>query len=251
LGHEKIGVPVISHPYVLQRVEGCPVLFLSTSNHRKFAELEFLFACRNFQIIKIPPPTDLTEPQVEISDPDFESELVRHPLTIAAKFVERERVPFVVEDTMIFIEFFNRNYGEEPELPGYDTKRWWRQLGCEGVLNLMKDSPRRRAKYVSQIGAYLGNRQYLIGRGEVSGTIAWESRISDQAQAAVPITSPWFFHSIFVPEGTTRTLAEMGPEEFVMFDYKRRAVDQFIGKLRSTAMAFRTNLPSQLKLPLE
>jgi len=91
---QAIGAPhsaasLSAHPHVQSPVDGCPVLFLSTSNTQKFAELDFLFSCYNFQIVRVPPPAELTEPQVESSDPDYESELVRHPLTIAAKSLRR------------------------------------------------------------------------------------------------------------------------------------------------------------------
>ncbi len=132
-------------------------VFLATTNRRKRDELSELFQCYNVIVDYTEPPTILTEPQIDTGGPELETELIRHPLRQVARFLEtRDVLPFVVEDTMIFIDFFNRNESRPMELPGYDTKRWWQQLGAEGVLALMADTKQRGAHFVSQIGAYLG-----------------------------------------------------------------------------------------------
>ncbi len=176
-------------------------------------------------------PVELTEPQIVDASADSELALVRHPLKLVARFLAAgKRTPFLVEDTMLFIEFFNSHYEADAELPGHDVKRWWRQLGTDGVLRLMGSTTLRRAHYVSQLGVYLGRDRYVYARGETHGRIAQHSRVADEALRGVPATSPWFFHSIFVPDGSTRTLAEMDAGEFASFDYRRRAVVELLGK---------------------
>jgi|SRR5208283_1084041 len=127
-------------------------------------------------------------------------------------------------------------------LPGYDTKRWRRQLGTDGVLSLMGKTGRRTAHFVSQVGAYLGAGNYYIGRGAIVGSISDSAIVSERTIQGVRMTSPWFFHSIFVPDGSRHTLAEMDVHEFVRYDYKRKAVMEFLG-----GVTFRVD--RQLELP--
>lgn len=235
-------ISLLQHPRLAPDCQGSKV-YISTTNERKAGELRHLFACYNISVGFARRPIELTEPQIEGSNPSIDVELVHHPLRLAARFLEnRTSLPFLVEDTMLYIEFFNKDYDAMAELPGYDTKRWWKQLGVEGVLNLMGSTTKRRARYVSQIGAYTGKGRYIVGRGEVLGTIAPASRVSDAAVLHAPMTSPWFFHSIFEPAGSRNTLAEMDVTEFAEYDYKRRAVEDFLPKLDFTN-------DSQLLLP--
>lgn len=231
LSTNKFETPLIRHPYRYTTVKS-PFLYISTSSDLKFYQFDYLFNCYNVQLSRIPAPTELTEPQVEESNHVAEVKLVIHPLKQAARFLANNNtLPFIVEDTMLFIEFFNSKFDSEPELPGHDTKRWWRQFGEEGILQLMGQSHRRRAIYVSQIGAYLGGDKYISSRGEIEGVISDTPRRSKLAHDMFPKTNPWFFHSIFVPNGSNHTLAEMNPEEFIKYDYRRKSVEGLLSQL--------------------
>ena len=52
---------------------------------------------------------ELTEPQIESPDLEEEKKLVSLPLKTISRFILNENVPFTIEDTMLFVEFFNRN----------------------------------------------------------------------------------------------------------------------------------------------
>ncbi len=101
-------------------------------------------------------------------------------------------------------------------------------------------NPRRQV--VHEMRGFLRAGTYYIGRGETIGSISESIRVADRALRDVPMTSPWFFHTIFVPEGSVFTLAEMDVIEFVKFDYKRKAVVEFL-----KGVLFR--LGGQLELP--
>src|SRR6266481_1050793 len=136
--------PLVEHPRLDSALVGLPRVFLATTNPRKAGELSFLFGAYNVEVEAAKSTIELTEPQIEGNNPDLEARLVHHPLRLAARFLEkRSSLPFIVEDTMLYIEFFNRDYDLVADLPGYDTKRWWRQLGAEGVLSLMGSTPKR------------------------------------------------------------------------------------------------------------
>jgi inosine/xanthosine triphosphate pyrophosphatase family protein len=222
-------------------------IYLGTSSSVKSAQYAHLFARYGIRVLGVPLRLPLTEPQVEGVGSTAEALLVTEPLKSAARWVTRTPyLPFLIEDTMLFVEHFNDNFFEEPLLPGPDTKRWWSALGAEGILRLMQGSERREAIYVCQFGVLFGTGWYQTYRAEVRGSIAREMRTTDEAFASFPRTNAEFFHSIFVPTGSNHTYGEMGPAEFASFDYRARCVDAAAPQLRSILKDF----PHQAALDL-
>lgn len=189
--------------------------------------MKFIFNNYNIDVIFVKYKAELTEPQIESPDLEEEKKLVSLPLKSFSRFISREKVPFIIEDTMLFIEFFNRN-GKQWELPGLDTKRWLRQMGLDGILEIMGNTGTRKAKFVSQTGAYLRANNYCFGRGEVNGKIAnYKSEIITPKYG----TYPYFFHLIFIPEGASKTLAEMDMFEYAQYDYMRKSIRMLIDEI--------------------
>ena len=207
------------------------VFYVSSGSREKRQQLSWLLSLYNVKTIFYSPPVELIEPQVDSMDAESEILLVSHPLKQIARFIGNNKTPFLIEDTMLFIERFNRDFDRNPELPGLDTKRWWRQLGNEGVLQLLADSSKRRAKYVSQVGCYLGNGRYFYGRGELEGRISSGEKWNRKSEQDFPLTNPLFFHKIFIPEGLDKTLAELNGQEFTYCDYRRKAIEDLLAKL--------------------
>ena len=129
---------------------------------------------------------------------------------------------------MLFIEFFNRCESAW-ELPGLDTKRWLRQLGLNGILDIIKESNMRKARFVSQTGAYIKSGNYCFGRGETNGRISDYVAVIDDAKYG---TYPYFFNLIFIPDGASKTLAEMDMFEFAKYDYMRKSIRQLIANIK-------------------
>lgn len=202
-----------------------PVIYFSTTNKKKREIVQFIFNNYNIDVHFTTPTIELTEPQIE--KPEDERNLVSLPLKTISRFIDS--VPYVIEDTMLFIEFFNRN-GNIWELPGLDTKRWLRQLQLDGLLDIMGNTNKRKARFVSQTGAYIESEKYCYGRGEIWGTIA-----SKKAEIFTPKygTYPYFFHLIFIPDGAEKTLAEMDMHEYAQYDYMRKSIIQLINELSS------------------
>lgn len=200
-----------------------PIIYFSTTNAKKKEIVQFIFHNYNIDVHFITSSMELTEPQIE--KPEDERNLVSLPLKSISRFIES--VPYVIEDTMLFIEFFNRN-GNTWELPGLDTKRWLRQMQLDGLLEIMGNTNKRKAKFVSQTGAYLESEKYCYGRGEIWGTIALK-----KAEIVIPKygTYPYFFHLIFIPDGAKKTLAEMDMHEYAQYDYMRKSIIQLINEL--------------------
>ncbi len=208
-----------------ERKNVLPVIYFSSTNTKKKEIVQFIFHNYNIEVNFVKPPIELIEPQIEKPELEEERKLVSLPLKSISRFINT--VPYVIEDTMLFIEFFNRN-GTAWELPGLDTKRWLRQMGLNGLLDIMGDTNKRKAKFVSQTGAYVKTSKYYYGRGEVSGRIAYK-----KSEIITPKygTYPYFFHLLFIPDGTDKTLAEMDMYEYAQYDYMRKGIVQFINEL--------------------
>lgn len=202
-----------------------PIIYFSSSNEKKKEIVKFIFNNYNIDVNFVTPPIELTEPQIEKPELEEERKLVSLPLKSVSRFINT--VPYTIEDTMLFVEYFNRN-GDRWELPGLDTKRWLRQMGLDGFLEIMGGTQKRKARFVSQTGAYIKPNRYYYGRGEIVGTIAYK-----KAEVIVPKygTYPYFFHLLFVPEGADKTLAEMNMYEYAQYDYMRKSIIQLIGEL--------------------
>lgn len=230
-------------------VAGAPVVFFGTGSREKRAQYQYLFRCYGIDVQAVKHSVSLIEPQVEGYGPDSETALVHEPLKLFSRFAAREAsYPFIIEDTMLFIEHFNTDFERRPMLPGPDTKRWWGGLGTEGILRIMHGSEQRRALYVCQLGVHVRPGEYSHFRAELEGSIATSLRSSALAQQLFPYTNATFFHSVFIPNGATNTLAEMDPSEFKLYDYRRRCLAGAADSLRRYAQ---TNTGLQLEIPFE
>lgn len=197
-------------------------IHLATGSALKLRQYDFLLERIGLCVAAVRYVPRLFEPQVDGTGASNEAALVAEPLKTLSRFAARnDGYPLVVEDTMLFIDHFNR---EVPALPGPDTKRWWLALGNAGLLELMGHSQARDAKYVCQLGVSTAPGDYKIFRVEVSGSIATEERTSRVGRENFPRTNANYFHPVFIPRGTRRTLGEMDEEEFARFDYRHAVV---------------------------
>jgi inosine/xanthosine triphosphate pyrophosphatase family protein len=228
---------------------GAPIVFFRTGSPEKRIQYRYLFRCFGIDVQDVKHSVSLIEPQVEGHGPEPESALVHEPLKLFSRFAAREEsYPFVVEDTMLFIEHFNADFERRPMLPGPDTKRWWNGLGADGILRAMGGSKLRQALYVCQLGIHIGPGEYEHFRAEVRGSVATSQRKSRLAEQLFPYSNSTFFHSIFIPDGTSRTLAEMDPSEFRPYDYRRLCLASAVESLRRYG---RMTGDVQLTIPLE
>lgn len=218
-------IDVSETPFAARPQWEAPRVYFGSSSREKINQYRHLMRCHGLQLRRLRTVVSLVEPQVEGQGAEHERALVAEPLKWFSRFAARSGTyPVVIEDTMLVIEHFNRDYANDPILPGADTKRWWQALKAQGVLDLMQGSSRRRARYICQLGITNGPGEYCTFRAEQEGTIATAARASAAARAGFPLSNATFFHQIFVPDGQERTLAELDPHEFVLYDYRRRCL---------------------------
>ena len=203
-----------------------PAVWLFTGSDRKRAQYRYLLAELGLALRAPAITVGVHEPQIEGVGAGPEQALVTEPLRQVADEVQLlDAYPFVIDDTMLFVEHVNGDYDARPVLPGPDTKRWWAALGAAGLVRLLAGSTARRARYVCQLGVLTGpGAQPRVYRVELDGAIAPGVGGDPPGGDDFPRTNGYFFHSVFVPVGAGCTLAEMDAPEFARHDYRRRGL---------------------------
>jgi inosine/xanthosine triphosphate pyrophosphatase family protein len=208
-------------------------LFFATTSSVKFDQYSSIFRVLGFTLYRATTVASaLAEPQFDPEHPSGELSLVNHPLRQVARFAEKwGQLPYMVEDTMLVIDALSNEKSGPAGLPGADTKSWWRNLQAEGVLRLLRDQAHRSATFYCQIGVYLGQGKYAFAQSNLKGCISTEVRESADALANFPNTNPFYFHTIFQPEGSPKTIAELGSDEFQIIDYRRQCASKIVERL--------------------
>jgi len=113
--------------------------------------------------------------------------------------------PLAVDDSGLFIEALDG-------FPGPYSSYVYKKLGVHGILRLLGDSPNRRACFHTSLALIYPPLEVIL-RGRVCGTITREPRGS----------RGFGFDPIFVPDGHTKTFAEMTLQEKNRVSHRARA----------------------------
>lgn len=140
--------------------------------------------------------------KLEFQASDLE-EIVLKSVMLAYIYLNR---PVLVEDAGLFIEALNG-------FPGPYSNYVYRTIGIAGILKLLSDVENRRACFKSSV-ALVHNNRVFISTGKVCGTISRTPRGS----------GGFGFDPIFIPEGETRTFAEMSIHEKNLYSHRAKAV---------------------------
>ena len=177
------------------------ILNFVTSNGNKFKEVKQILS--KFQI-------DVKQAKIEIIEPQVE-DIKEISKFKAIQAFEKLKEPVFVEDAGLFINSLNG-------FPGAFSAFVYKKIGCEGVLQLMKNKSNRDAFFSSSISFMsFSLKEPIVFYAEVKGKIAKEKRGS----------SGFGFDPIFIPNGYDKTFAELG-EEKNEISHRRKALDLFI-----------------------
>ncbi len=114
--------------------------------------------------------------------------------------------PLIVDDSGLFIEALNG-------FPGPYSRYVYDTLGVDGILKLLSDEKNRRACFKTAVTLILPPLE-MVFEGETCGIITTRPRGS----------SGFGFDPIFVPEGCSRTYAEMSPSEKNRVSHRAKAM---------------------------
>jgi XTP/dITP diphosphohydrolase len=173
-------------------------LLIITGNEGKFREFQAALGKRGHEAAwrKFP------YPEVQTASLD---EVVEQGLSwLREKMGESE--PFIIDDSGLFVTALK-------DFPGVFSAHALKTIGNAGILKLMAGVEDRRARFEARIGLWSRETGPMIFPGRVDGAIALEPRGA----------GGFGFDPIFVPEGHSRTFAEIGTGEKNLFSHRGRA----------------------------
>jgi len=175
-------------------------LVLVTQNKHKLMELRPLF-----EKFDVSFETTSVE-KFEIRADDVEA--VAHEAAITA--YDALKRPVVLDDTGLFVDALNG-------FPGTYSAYVLKAIGNAGILRLMNNINERAAKFVTAVGYADGDAiQTFIGvmSGNIARTPAGEEGFG--------------YDPIFVPQGETRTYAQLSLSEKVNISHRTKAFRRFL-----------------------
>jgi len=186
-------------------------LLLATRNAKKLVELDRILAASDVTGIEVIGLDAVPEfPEAPETAPDFEG----NALAKARDAVAATGLPAVADDSGLAVDALNG-------MPGVLSARWSGGHGDDAanlrlVLGQLGDVPdeRRGAAFVCAAALVLPGGPEIVVRGEWRGTLIREARGSNG----------FGYDPIFVPEGDTRTSAELDPAEKDALSHRGRAL---------------------------
>ncbi len=182
-------------------------IFFATSNLGKLKEARELLLPLEFEVaqLKVPYP--------EIQGPNLEE-----VAEFGIKWILKEediKKAMMLEDAGLFVHSLNG-------FPGVYSKFVFTTIGCRGVLRLLEKREDRSAHFESVIAFCSPGLSPQIFNGRVDGEIAKE-----------PFGEHGFgYDPIFIPQGQTRTFAQMETKEKNQFSHRARALEKLAGFLK-------------------
>lgn len=161
-----------------------------TTNNGKYLRVKELFAGIDIDFFKF----ETNEP--DINDIEYISK---------CKVIESYNIlksPCFVTDSGFYIE----NYPDNPLYPGAFVKRSGISQDIDKLLEVMKNVNNRDCYFLDCLTFYDGEEFYTF-YGQTKGKLSYESRGNDMKKSQ---SNLW---KVFIPDGYTKTMAEMTDEE--------------------------------------
>jgi XTP/dITP diphosphohydrolase len=197
-------------------------LLLATRNAKKLGELRRILAAEGISGIEVLGLADVPSfPEAPETAPDFEGNAVAK----ARDAVAACGLPAIADDSGIAVDALNG-------MPGVLSARWSGRHGDDEanldlVLGQLSDVPdeRRGAQFVCAAALVLPSGEETLVRGEWRGTLVRSRRG----------TNGFGYDPIFLPDGESRTSAEMEPVEKDAVSHRGRALRALLPALRELA----------------
>ncbi|AEH24998.1 XTP/dITP diphosphatase [Pyrococcus yayanosii] len=173
-------------------------IFFITSNPGKVREAATYLQPLGIEIV-----------QRKVPYPEVQAESLEEVVKFGLEWLsERIEGPFFIEDSGLFIEALRG-------FPGVYSAYVFKTIGNEGILKLMEGIEERDAHFKSVIG-YWDGKAYIF-TGIVKGSIATEARGG----------GGFGFDPIFIPNGFSKTFAEMTTKEKNAISHRGKALKAF------------------------
>ena len=168
-----------------------------TTNIHKFEEVRTMLKEFGINIERV---------ELKISEVRGTNEEIAMDAALKAYSIIKE--PLIVEDSGLFINALNG-------FPGEFSKWVYNKIKPEGILKLM-EGVKDRSAYFKAVVAYTDGKEIKTFTGIVEGSISYEEKGN----------KGFAFDVIFVPEGYSKTFAEM-PEVKAKISHRVKAFKEF------------------------
>jgi XTP/dITP diphosphohydrolase len=197
-------------------------LLLATRNAAKLAELRRLLEAADVRGIRVLGLADVADFPEE---PETGATFAENALAKARDAVKATGLPAVADDSGLAVDALNG-------MPGVFSARWSGRHGddranLELVLGQVADVPddRRGAAFFCAAALVVPAGEEVVVHGE------WTGRLTRAPRG----TGGFGYDPVFVPDGETRTAAELTPEEKDAFSHRGRAMRALLPHLRALA----------------
>jgi len=173
-------------------------LYFITGNAHKFSEFDEILS----------PQVKVYQLEAELDEIQSTSpqEVIKHKLIEAMKYHTGE---FLVEDTGLYLEALKW------KLPGPLVKCFFGAIGSEGIFEIAKKAGVFGAEAKTIIG-YSNGKEIKFFEGMVKGKV-----VKPKGQ------SGFGWDLVFIPEGSSKTFAEMSMKQKNLLSMRRKALEKF------------------------
>lgn len=180
-----------------------------TTNAEKFREVSAMLADAGVKLVH----EDRSYPEIQA---DRLEKVVRFAATVLDGQIPGD---YLIDDSGFFVDAFGG-------FPGVYSSYVYKRLGCAGVLKLLEGSKDRGAAFETVFLLRKGG-DHEVFHGVCRGTVA----------PAEKGRSGFGFDPIFIPEGATKTFAEMSLAEKNRVSHRAKAAAELLAYLRDFAEA--------------
>jgi len=173
------------------------MLYFVTSNRHKYEEIQKM--------------TRIPIEQKRLGYPEIQADTLEAVAEFGIEFCYSQlKTPCFIEDSGLFVDALSG-------FPGVYSSYVFKTLGCEGILKLLGKNKNRKAHFKSVI-AYKTEKETTLFTGEVTGYIT-ETQKGEKG---------FGFDPLFIPEGKSKTFAQMDAEEKNLYSHRGKAFKTFI-----------------------
>jgi len=147
--------------------------------------------------------------------PEIQADSIEETILPGLRWLmERYPRPLMIDDSGLFIDSLKG-------FPGVYSAYVFKTVGCDGILKLMEGIEDRSARFECCIGFMIPGGKPSISKGTSRGSISMEKAG----------TGGFGYDPVFVPEGYSKTFAQLEIPEKNKISHRGRAIEAFLKEL--------------------
>ena len=152
---------------------------------------------------------------VKTTYPEIQADTLEETIAPGLRWLmERYNRPIMIDDSGLFVDALKG-------FPGVYSSYVFKTVGCDGILRLMEGVKNRSARFECCIGFLVPGKEPHMSKGVAKGSIA-------EKKAG---TGGFGYDPVFVPEGYTKTYAQIDIPEKNKISHRGRAIAMFLKEL--------------------